>query len=222
MMKNVLVAIAIVVVLCVLSAGPARTAPKPSEVQVSWQLDFEFEPPRTIQVRLPGQARPKTFWFMRYIVTNRTGEDQIFVPDFVLYTDTGQVLRAGRNVPTAVFKAIQEAYDEPLMKEMTAMTGKLLQGEDNARQSVAIWPDFDPQAGGFDIFVGGLSGETAEIELPAPITVTEMDYTGTVRTVTKDRLVLTKTLDLKYAIPGEAEARTTTEPKLKARTWIMR
>jgi hypothetical protein len=125
-------------------------------------------------------------------------------------------------VPSAVFDAIKQIYNDPLMKEMTDMTGKFLQGEDNAKEGVAIWTDFDPAAGAFDIFVGGLSGESAEVQLPVPVTVTEMDYTGQTRTVTKEKLVLTKTLQLSYAISGEAAARPRTKAKPTAKQWVMR
>jgi len=214
--------IAIVLAALVLAVSPARTAPQPSEIPTSWQLDLDLATPRAIDVVLPGRTTPQRFWFLRYTVTNRTEQDRIFVPDFILYTDTGQILRAGSRVPSAVFREIQKLYNDPLLKDMTGMTGKLLQGEDNAKDGVAIWTDFDPQAGAFDIFMGGLSGETVQVKLPTPIQVVEIDARGNEQTVEKDSVILSRTLRLQYGIAGEAAARAYVEPKLLQRDWVMR
>ena len=208
--------------LAVLTQARAGTAPRPAELAMAWQLDFESEPPRAVQITLPGQAQPTTFWYVRYRVTNHTGEDQIFVPEFMLYTDTGDLMRAGRRVPTAAFDAIKKILNNPLLREMTDMTGKLLQGDDNAKEGLAIWPDMAEGVGRFKVFIGGLSGESAEVNLPVPITVTRMDYNGKMETVTKDKAVLSKTLELSFSVPGEAAGRIRTPVKLLDRKWVMR
>ncbi|MDY6914431.1 MAG: hypothetical protein SVT52_08255 [Planctomycetota bacterium] len=203
-------------------AGTAQAAPRPSEIPVSWKLDIHYEQPKPIQVRLPGETLAKTFWYLRYTVTNRTGKDQIFVPDFVLYAGTGQVLRAGRGAPGVVFEAIKKLYNDPLLKDITGMTGKLLQGEDNAKNGVAIWTDIDHAAGSFDVFCGGLSGETVAITLPRAVIVNEMDAAGKMHDVRKEKALLVRTLHLKFAIPGEAAARFTTPARLVKKNWVMR
>jgi hypothetical protein len=204
-------------------AGPGALAvPKPTPIPVNWELEMRTQPLESIEVQLPGHPAPQLFWFFRYTVVNNTGQDVIFVPDFVLYTDTGQIIRAGQRVPTAVFRQIKQLYNEPLLKDMTAMTGKLLQGEDNAREGVAIWRDFDPKAGGIDIFIGGLSGESAEVQLPTTIEVVELDPEGNEVAVTKDTAILIKTMDMKYSVPGEAASRNRIKPKLLDTTWVMR
>jgi len=215
-------AAAVLAAAIALAVSPARTAPKPSQVPTSWELDIHVEVPRAIDVTLTGQTQPKRFWYLRYTVTNDTGKDRIFVPQWVLYTDTGQIIRAGQKVPTTVFKAVKKLYGEPLLKDQTAMIGKLLQGEDNAKDGVAIWQDFDPKAGAFDVFIGGLSGETVEIKLPKPIKVTEMNAEGKQVQVVKDKVVLSKTLHLRYGVPGESASRVSIRPKLLARRWVMR
>jgi hypothetical protein len=211
-------------VAVVLTLGPAGvTAPKPAEVPTSWQLDFEYERPQAVRVQLPGERRPRVYWVMLYTVTNHTDGDRIFVPDFALYTDNGQLLRAGTNVPSRVFERVKRIYNQPLLKGLTAMTGKLLQGDDNARTGAAIWPDFDPEAGRFDVFVGGLSGESVEIALPAPVTVEEMDpLTGKMQQVRKTRVVLSKTLRVRYAVGGEAAARLDAPVRKVETEWVMR
>lgn len=221
-MKRTAVATILAAVMLGLIGSAAHTAPKPSEVPIRWELGIHFENPQAIELLLSGEEKTKRFWYIRYTITNQTGEDRIFVPEFDLFTDTGQILRAGQRVPKSVFKTIKKLYNDPLLKDTTAMTGKLLQGEDNAKDGLAIWPQFDPKAGAFDIFLGGLSGETAEVQLPRPVKVTELDVDGKKHTVTKTKIILSKTLHLTYTLPGEESARTRTKPKLFKKRWVMR
>lgn len=219
--------IAAAVVLAMFSAvalagSETQPAPKPSLVPVQWELDFQFQQPKAIRVQIPGEASPRVFWYMVYTVANHTGADQIFVPEFVLYTDTGEIYRAGKGVQGAVFDAVKKTVNDPLLRDTIGVAGRLLQGDDNAKTGVAIWPDFDPKAGAFDVFVGGLSGETAEVVLPVPVEVEQRDAKGNVKMVTRDKAVLTKTLQLHYSLPGEASARLTTNPSLVGKDWVMR
>jgi len=200
----------------------ATAAPKPAEIPTYWQLDIDYEAPRPICIQVPGEPEPRIFWYFLYTVTNRTGADRIFVPEFILYTDTGQVLRAGRKVPPVVFDEIKGLHNAPLLTDLPGMAGKLLQGEDNAKSGVAIWPDFDPAAGAFEVFVGGLSGETAEVVLPTPIKTVEREYGQPEKEVVKTKIILSRTLRLHYSIPGEAEARVSTPVPLISKGWIMR
>ncbi|MGC9453802.1 MAG: hypothetical protein ACP5HU_02970 [Phycisphaerae bacterium] len=211
-------------VAVVLVTGPAAfTAPEPAEVPTSWQLDFEYERPRAVKVQLPGEEKPRLYWVMIYTVTNNTGEDRIFVPDFVLYTDTGQMIRAGTDVPSRVFQQVKRIYNEPLLKNLSDITGKLLQGADNARTGAAIWPDYDEEAGSFDIFVDGLSGESVEIELPSPVTVTETNpLTGKLEEVRKTEVVLSKTFRVRYHVPGTSAGRQDAPVRKVETDWVMR
>ncbi|MCE5327626.1 MAG: hypothetical protein LLG01_14565 [Planctomycetaceae bacterium] len=197
--------------------------PKPSEAQFKWQFDFRYDPPRPIQVTLPGEKTKRTFWYVIFTVTNRTGVDRSYVPAFELYTDTGQLMAAGRNTPTFVFNKIKELHNLPLLVTMTSLIDKtLLQGEDNARHSVAVWQDIDPAAGGFDIFVGGLSGETAVVKLPQPVKTMQYDSRGQAKEVMTDQLLLTKQLQLTYKLPGEASARVYNPAVFAGKQWVMR
>ncbi len=208
--------------LIALAVSPGRSAPKPSEVPASWQLEIHLETPKAFEVTLRGQAIRQRFWFLLFTITNRTGDDRIFVPEFVLYTDTGQIIRSEQGVSKAVFRAIKKEYNDPLLTDMDGLTGKLLQGEDNAKSGVAIWRDFDAQAGAFDLLLGGLSGETAEIQLPKPIEVVETDTDGKETVVLKSKAILSKTYQLSYSVPGEAAARLRVRVKLKKKQWVMR
>ena len=221
-MKRIAMMIVVAAAASLLVPGDGYTAPEPSEAKVKWELDIRFDPPRPIRVQLAGREKKQTFWYMLYTVTNRTGKDQFFVPDFDLYTDTGELVHSGRKTPTAVFAAIKSLHNNPLLKNMPDMAGKILQGEDNAKDSVAMWHDFDPKAGSFDIFIGGLSGETAVIKLPWPRKVTKIDAKGKKTVDWETTLLLTKTLQLTYKIPGEADSRTRTGVKQAKKKWIMR
>ncbi|OPX22330.1 MAG: hypothetical protein B1H04_05140 [Planctomycetales bacterium 4484_123] len=196
--------------------------PKPSVVPLKWELDFEYHPVQSITVRVPGEKKPRTFWYMLFSVCNRSGADRLYVPGFDLYTNTGQVLGAGKDVPTVVFHAIKKRHNNPLLMSLTAITGRILQGEDNAKDGVAIWRDFDPKARRFDVFISGLSGETVKIKLPVPVVVVKKDENGRPVKVTLNELNVTKTLQLSYSLPGEAASRTQTKPRLLAKRWVMR
>lgn len=196
--------------------------PKPSPLSDAWELDAEFQPLQCIEVLIPGQG-PQKFWFLRYTVTNNTKEDQIFVPEFTLYTDSGDLLRAQRNVPPMVYEKIKKTLNLPDMKDQTAMTGKLLQGEDNAKTGVAIFRDFDGIAGQVHVFVGGLSGETQEVELPVEVEVKQLSPKGEQETVMKKKVVLARTLDLTYSFPGNPKAKKFNQALTpKSKEWIMR
>jgi hypothetical protein len=221
-MKLSLITLAMVSLAAAFVGAFAAEPPKPALVPASWQLEFEYKDLMPITVKLPGEETPKVFWYLIYTVTNRTGEDRIFVPSFQMYTDTGELIPAGASVPPNVFEEIKKVYNDPLMRQTTALTGKLLQGEDNAKTGVAIFPDFDPQVGVVDVFVGGLSGEAATVKLPSPITVTEVDAEGKKVQVQKDTLVLSKQLDLRYRVGAAGKERAHSGAAAIAKEWVMR
>jgi hypothetical protein len=208
--------------LAALLAPPIIGAPQPNQAIVDWQLDFEYRSPKPIYVKVPGETEPQLYWFVVYKVINRTGEDRYFVPDLVLYTSTGQILRAGQGVNVAVYEHIKQMLNEPLLRDNVGMTGKLLQGADNAKLGVAIFRDFDIQAARFDIFVGGLSGEYAIVDLPTPIEVTEINEDGEKVEVQKDRVILSRTLRLQYGLNAPASDRIRSKPELLKKNWVMR
>jgi hypothetical protein len=220
-MRNVAIAAAGAAVLGAICAS-AMTAPKPAPVAMKWELDFTFKTPQPIRATLPGSKGPETFWYLEYEVSNSTNSAQFFRPDFVLYTDTGQILESGRGVPGAVFREIKKAMNRPLLTDQANMSGPILRGANNARQSVMIFQDIDPRAGSFDIFVGGLSGETAKIHLPNPIPTIVVNRKGDNETVMVEDVVLAKTLRLSYSLPGEPAARFQTLPRLVEKEWVMR
>jgi hypothetical protein len=141
---------------------PSSTAaPVPNVVPGGWQLDFKYDKINVIGVRAYLQEKVKYYWYVRYKVTNNTGRDRTFVPDIWLLTDAGDVVLANdKNIIPTVFTQIKKRSKNPLLERPAKIVGKLLQGEDNARESVAIWQVPDHDVDMLRIFVGGLSGET--------------------------------------------------------------
>jgi hypothetical protein len=227
-MKRILVLVALLAGLVAVSPW-GMTAPEPYEVPTTWELTFDFEAPQPIRVTLPGQTKPTTFWYMLYTVTNLSrspetgrGDDQDFIPEFVMYTDTGQAKISDRRLSTRVYAAIKKRHNNPLLKDHTDIIGKLLFGKDNAKDGVAIWPDFDVKAGSFDVFVGGLSGETVELKLPRPVTKVETDANGVERTTATSKIILHKSLRLGFSVKGETGNRIYAKAKSTGKNWVLR
>jgi hypothetical protein len=198
--------VAAAVACAVLAAHQAAAFPQPNVVPSSWELDIKFDHPRVIVVQVPGQASPRVYWFVTYTVTNNSGADQNFIPELTLLTDAGDLLRANRNLPPAVYKAIREELRNPLLRSPTEVVGKLLQGPDNAVDGVAIWPMPDHDVDRVTIFFSGLSGETHEVENP----------------VSKETVLLRKTLKLEYQTPGSVEQQPRKPWLFKGQEWVVR
>lgn len=158
-----------------------KTYPEPSVSSRAWRFDFAHETPKPIFVN------QRWYWYMTYKVTNHSGTERIFVPDITVVTDAGDTIIAGKDVPVGVYTAIKDATGNRLLESPILVVGRLLQGEDNARESVAIWPantskDIDQ----YKVFVAGISGELA---------VTQ-------NAKTNEDVVLRRTLMLTFDLPG--------------------
>jgi hypothetical protein len=196
----------VMLVLAMALGGRAETAPQPDVVSSSWQLSVQFATPRVISVRLPTEDHARFYWYMTYTVTNGTGEDQMFIPDIWLLTDGGDLMQANRGVAPTVFKAIKTYLDNPLLESPTQIVGKILQGKDNARDGVAIWPVPDHDVDMLRIFFGGLSGEVHEVADPN----------------TGEKHLLRKTLMVEFQTPGD-RAHLASKPYLKKKQdWVVR
>lgn len=209
----------------------ASAAPTPSIAPKSWQLEFEFTDPRRLTVQVPGEAAPRIYWYMLYTVTNNSGRDVQFLPRFEIVTDKLQVLETDATADPAVFAAIKKlhAKDRPFLLEPLEVMGKLLQGSDNAKDSVAIWQDFTADARQFTVFVGGLSGESVILPNPtydsAKPEFVMKDLPGGAKvkvTTNPKRFVLYKTLSVAYRLPGDDQARKQAEPNREKVDWLMR
>jgi hypothetical protein len=154
----------------------------------------------------PTQA----YFYMTYKVTNATGGDLLLAPAMELATENGEVLRSGREVPAAVTREILSRLSNPFLQDQNGIVGVILQGEDNAREGLAIWPAKDLSVDEITIYAAGLSGETAPVDFKDA------------KTGEQGRVLLRKTLMLRYRSPGELQVRSSEPLELAERRWVMR
>jgi hypothetical protein len=176
--------------------------PKPAAVPYRWELHFDSGPLRLYTDAQTGLH----FWYFTYTVTNRTGRDQLWAPSLTLYTDGGAILASGRDVPTRVTEDILDLLGNDLLEDQNEIIGDLLQGRENAREGLVVWPANSAQVNELSIFVRGISGETARVKNP----------------VTNEDVTLYKTLQRDYLVPGNATARGSEPVALEEEQWILR
>lgn len=217
--------------LCLLASLLAAGPPKPEIISASWDLHFDYQEIQRIAIDLPGKPGPRTYWYLLYTVTNDTGRDIDFYPSFEIMTNRGRRIPNEIGVSPAVFRAvkIRHAPTHPFLQDQTQIIGRLLQTADQAREGVAIWPDFSPGADKFTIFVRGLSGESTEVPNPGfdpakPETVAEKLADGTTipRKINPRKWSLHKTLAIRYDLPGDPRTRSGARPVRTAQEWVMR
>jgi hypothetical protein len=188
-----------------------RAYPEPSIVSKSWQLDFTYSDPRPIAVK-NADGQTQWYWVMPYEVTNNTGEERVFAPDFLVTTEAGDLINAGRDIGGEAFAAIKEKLNDRHLEDPVRIVGKILQGEDYTKHGIAVWPVMDHDAVKMTLFISGLSGETATIPHP-----TEKNDKGQPKPV-----VLVKTLQLNYELPGTPKRPQDQTVVAAGKTWIMR
>ncbi len=196
------------VLVCVALAGVvlmlAAAAPEPDPVPRRWQLDVAAGPLRLATVDVG--AGPRTYFYMTYQVTNNSGEDLLFAPAFELATDD-EVLRSGRGVPLEVTRKLIESVQNQFVQDQISIIGQLLQGKENARDGIVIWPANDLNLEELAVYAAGFSGETATVDAPD----------------THQKFVLRKTLRLNYQISGELVGQEGHDiPLAEPAGWIMR
>lgn len=203
------------VILAVL-AGVCLAAPEPAIVQGPglWTVDTTFTHPEQIVLRPSSGDRLRRFWYTILTLTNKSDIEAEFYPKCELMTDTFQIVQAGKSVPPAVLARIKRRYHStyPFLEGLEEAGNKILQGQDNAKDIVIIWPDFDAQAKGIKVFVSGLSNETVAIDHPVA-----RDETGQ-----PVQVYLRKTLELSYDLRGDPALRSYASVAYKGKRWIMR
>ncbi len=190
----------------------ALAAPQAGLVSRSWTLDFEFHDPQRITVN------GVSYWYVVYEVTNRTGKDVEFFPSFRLVTDTLQVVEGGAEVNPVVYDAIGARHrnEYPFFAPPSKITGLMLQGDENARASAAVFRTFDPTAAGFTMYAGGLSGEVEQLRNPS------FDAKRPVSDENPQSFLLRRTLVITYSLPGDAQTRALAAPIRRSRAWEMK
>ena len=201
------------VILLFVMVGVCLAQPKPAIVPKpgDWTLDVRFENPQ--QMILPGAVQQR-FWYVILTLTNKSGKDVDFYPVCELMTDTFQRVPAIQGTSDILFKKIKNRHQGryPFLELLENAGNKILQGEDNTKDVVVIWPDFDPNAKSFYIFISGLSNETVVIDHPV-----EKDQDGN-----PVKIYLRKTLQLTYSLAGDSKFRNKQKLKLENKLWIMR
>ena len=193
-----------------------QAAPTPAIVPGAnlWTLGVEYTNPQKILVKVPGQRKRQRFWYIILTMTNKSNGDIPFYPRCDLMTDTFKLVQAYRDTRKIVFNKIKKRYKRkyPFLESLEYAGNRILQGEDNTRDMVIIWPDFDLNAKNISLFIAGLSNETAVINHPIVV-----DENGQPK-----RIFLRKTLQLDYSIAGDKTLRNKSKLAFKKQNWIMR
>lgn len=200
----------------VLMTGICPAAPQPAIIPDpdDWTVEATFEHPQQIVLQLSGDNQPKRFWYTIITLTNKTNRDVDFYPKCELMTDTFQITPAGTATPAAVFERLKKRHQSryPFLESLEKTDNRILQGRDNAKDIAIIWPDFDAKANNIKLFIAGLSNETVVIDHPIA-----KDQTGK-----PVKVFLRKTLELSYALGGDAALRSRSGPIYEGKRWVMR
>jgi len=202
----------------VLPVSWATAGPRADIASTSWQLDVAFYDPQRITVRSPNTGKETVYWYVLYQVTNRTGKDVDFLPSFRLVTDTLKVVEGGSDVPPYVYDAIAARHKKeyPFFMPPGKVIGPLLQGEENARVSAAVFTTFDPTAANFTIYMSGFSGYIEPMRNPA------FDPSQPETDDNPRSFLLRRTLALTYQLPGDPQTRGKATPVRRSREWVNR
>lgn len=209
MIRNLL---GLAVVMALAAGALLQAHPKPSPYPVSWEVKFTPGMPKRIVVTVPGEA-PRAYWYLTYHVVNNTDKEILFLPVFTMLTRQEQLIRSDRNIPRAVFEQIKAVEKIRFLEPTPDVAGKLLVGEDQARDGVAIWPEPEARMGRFSIFVGGLSGEA--------VFLTD-DEGKPVKDEKGEPVILRKTLRLDYHVPGDEVYQHLDKVECTGSEWVMR
>ena len=205
-MPRILPLLLLLAALALPALPAAGQYPEPGVVNPSWQLDIEIGRPGAVALRTANGAR--WYYYLPYKVTNRSGENQLFIPEIDIANDQGDLITAGRGVPPQVFDLVKRETNNRLLVSPVEVVGQLLQGEDYAKQSVAIWPAWypDKDVDAFKVFIGGLTGDSQQIENP----------------LTGDPVFVRRTLMLDYETPGTGVTPDRETIELEGKREIMR
>lgn len=192
--------IASLCLFCVLSSAVAY--PVPSSFPIRWELEFQPGPLRLYTDELENEH----YWYFTYTVINRTGQDRIWAPNFVLFTDAGEIRTSGQDVPNRITNEIYDMLGNELIETQYAILGEILQGREHAKDGLVIWPAKSMSVTELSLFVSGISGETARVTNP----------------ISGETQLLRKTLQRNYTIPGNPAARGSKPAEMTEQRWIFR
>ncbi len=184
-------------------------APEPDPIPRRWQLDAKVGPLRLTRVT-QNDGTIRSYFYLTYHVTNKTGEDVLFAPTFELANGEGEVLRSGRTVPIDTSTKIQNDLENPFLEDQISILGMILQGDENAKDGVVIWPANDLNVSELTVYASGFSGEVALVEVKNP------------KSGEATKVPLYKTLMLRYKSEGDMTERDSVPFEAFENKWIMR
>lgn len=187
------------------AAGSMAMAPEPDPVPQRWELQVDPGELRLTTIEVPNLG-PRKYFYMTYRVTNNSGKDLLFAPSFEMSDGEGGISRSGRDVPLTVTQKVLGETQNVFIQDQISIIGELLQGSENSRDGVVIWPAANLSPDEVIVYAAGFSGETA--------TVTGNDG--------KTKYVLRKTLRLDFVAPGDLAGVATRGLTMNGRSWIMR
>lgn len=188
--------------------------PKPSPYPITWELKFKHSTPKRITV--DGKA----YWYMTFTVTNKTDEEQLFLPQFDFLSRDGKNYPSDKGVSADVFKQIRKVERNGDLQPLVEIAGPVKVGEDQTKEGVAIWPEPSPRMGTFHIFVTGLSGEAVITEHGEEKKI--KDWTKISEDERKKQNVMRKTLDLTFQVSGDGSHPDEQPAHFVKEEWIMR
>ena len=204
---------------------------KPSPIPIAWEIKFDFVDLKRLEVESPETGEKSIYWYMVYTADNTSDRTQHFFPMFRIVTEDLRTMESDMGIDPFVFDRIKELYRKtyPYLVPPNRAIGKLMSGDDNARESVAIWSQIDLNVNQFAIYVSGLSGERRFVRNPSydsskpeTVTATGSDGVPYEKTVNPKFFTLRKTLKIPYTLPGSPNTRGRAEPQRGKFEWIMR
>ncbi len=234
MNRKVVVSVLLLVAVAIL-APRAAAEPTPSATKVAWELSFQ--PAQLMKISVDMGSGPANYWYMVYTVTNNTGQDIDFHPEIVRVSEIENETPADKaaahpetaptikvdpaivGVDARVYSAISQRHSKthPFMVTPVKAIDRLLQGKDNARTSVAVFPEMDARVSKFTIYFGGLSGERTSRPNPKYDARKGSDSAENAKLY-----VLQKTLAIPYTLPGDVRTRGAAIPAVGRMNWVMR
>lgn len=149
------------------SAPDKIVEPEPSVIPMSWELKITIgAPTRFVLTSGKGDKAEKLYyWLVPFKVVNPTSKTQDFLPRVTMRTDSLDTLDAQMAIAPDLFtriKGVLKAWK--YLEEPLAVT-QIVGGEDNARDSVAVFPlKANPKS--FKLFFCGFSGEQWPMKVP--------------------------------------------------------
>lgn len=216
MIRTIAASVVFVLILALVPTS-SRAFPQPSPYPVSWDFKFEYQTPKRVVVRTAPGREPEAFWYMTFTVANLSREEHNFLPRFELLTNDGEVIRSDNNIPLVVLETIRIKEHNARLEGLNDIAGVLRVGEDQAKDGVAIWREPNPRMGRFSIFAAGLSGEAVILKDDKGNAVERNNPEGK-----KEPVVLWKTMELDYLMPGDEKNPGNDVIELVEQKWVMR